>query len=62
MSPLQKRAQPCESPRRVPMSEILGPLPPGRETIWFPLDCGRCGPCRSRARIAAEHRESGRVR
>lgn len=37
-------ALPCAAPGQIV-------LDPARPDLWFPEDCGRCGPCRARAAI-----------
>lgn len=38
---------PCEQPTRYP-------LDPHNSLLWFPIDCGKCTPCRARQKLDAD--------
>lgn len=42
--PARPAALPCENPTH-------HPIDPRRPDLWFPLDCGKCEPCKARAAI-----------
>lgn len=48
----QPSCLPCENPTRVPLSSYTG-VPSTDPDLWFPEDCGLCGPCLGRQEIAA---------